>query len=96
MANWGRWNTTGVVGREGVAEMAEVEDICVESKGLVADVRGDESERVTCPALINTFFALVFFGLKLCLNSAISSLVFKFFSGSQELSLVGYPFHLTR
>ena len=96
IANWGRQRTTGVAGREEVAETVEVEDILVKSRGCVVEMRGDESSRVTHPALMNTFFALVFFGLRLRLNSAISSLALKFFSGSQELSLVGYPFHLTR
>ena len=96
MASWGRRKTTGVAGREGMAETAEVEDIFVKSRGYVVEVKGGESSQVTRPALKNTFFALVFFGLRLRLNSAISSLVFKFFSGSHELSLVGYPFHLTR
>ena len=66
-----------------------MEDILVKSRGCVVEMRGDELKQVTRPALMNTFFALVFFGLKLCLNSAISSSMFKFFSGSLELSLVG-------
>ena len=72
-----------------MAETAEVEDIFVKSRECVVEMRGDELAWVTHPALINTFFTLVFFGLKLLLNSAISLSAFKFFSGSHELSLVG-------
>ena len=86
----------GVVGREGTAEIAEVEDIVFKSKGLVLETRGDESSGVVRVALKYVFLPLVFFSFELCLNSAISSFVLRFFSGSHELSLVGYPFHLTR
>ena len=43
IANWGRRKTTGVAGREGVAEIAEVEDILVKSRGCVVEMRGDGS-----------------------------------------------------
>ena len=68
-----------------------MEDIFVRSKGCVLEMRGDELLWAVRVILKCTFLPLVFFGFELCLNSAISSFALRFFSGSHELSLVGYP-----
>ena len=96
MANWGTRDISGVTGWEEAAEVAGADNISFKSKGCVVETRGDESTRAVQVILKYTFLPLVFFGFELCLYSTISSLALRFFSGSHELSLVGYPFHLTR